>query len=116
MARKRKREVEREREEEEDGAEIKEDDCLMAEKAGGEERQKGLPKIWRQLSGCLSGLPKGGACRRINGRGLWWRGEGTEEEVESRPLWRAAISHLLSPWSMQQWRQGCPRSPASPTT
>lgn len=41
------------------------------------------------------GIQRGGACRRINGRGLWQRGEETEE-VESRPLWRAAISHLLT--------------------
>lgn len=37
-------------------------------------------------------LQRGGASRRINGRGLW-RGEAKGEEGESGPLWQGAISH-----------------------
>lgn len=40
-------------------------------------------------------LQRGGALRRINGRGLW-RGEAKGEEGESGPLWQGAISHLLT--------------------
>lgn len=38
---------------------------------------------------------RGGASRRINGRGLW-RGEAKGEEGESGPLWQGAISHPLT--------------------
>lgn len=38
------------------------------------------------------GLHRGGASRRINGRGLW-RGEMQGEEGESGPLWQGAIRH-----------------------
>lgn len=61
----------------------------------------GTPKVmvclvaaqWMFSGGLV--LQRGGALRRINGRGLW-RGEaeGEKGRGESGPLWRGAISHL----------------------
>lgn len=52
--------------------------------------------------------------QKINGRGPWWRGEGTEEEVESRPLWRAAITHLLTPLEQAVVATGLSPQPCLP--
>lgn len=62
-------------------------------------------------------LQRGGAWRRINGGGLWWRGEAKGEDAgrgESRTLWRAAISHLLTPANTGTHSSGDKAPPAAP--
>lgn len=66
---------------------------------------------------------RGGASRRINGRGLWW-GEAKQEEGGLRAIVAGcnqssantgAHSHTYYA-PAQRWWQGCPRSPSSPRT
>lgn len=65
------------------------------------EEWKGTPKVMVCFGGSLVDvcrgpvLQRGGALRRINGRGLW-RGEAKGKEGESGPLWQGAISHPLT--------------------
>lgn len=61
-----------------------------------------------------SGLLRGGTCRRLMVGDHGGEVKGTEEEVESRPLWRAAITHLLTPLEQAVVATGLSPQPGLP--